>query len=184
MSAPSPSQSPTGPDAAPGRPAGRSPAPGSAPQAAAQPAAPGDVEARTFRLQRSAYLIVLFLAFCVAPLAFASSGAESAAAGFGPRALLMLIPVLAAVYIARTATVVDARGVAVRALLGSRRFGWDTVRGLTVDERAVYIVLADGAVRLPCVRIADLAAVTRASGGRLPQVAEPRPKSPPTKRRR
>jgi hypothetical protein len=45
-------------------------------------------------------------------------------------------------------------------------------------------VLGDGAVRLPCVRVADLAAVSRASGGHLPEIADPVPKFAPQRRRR
>ena len=64
----------------------------------------------------------------------------------------------------------------MRALFGSRPLPWADVRGLTVNGRSVYAVVADGAVRLPCVHVADLAAVSAASGGRLPELAEPTPK--------
>jgi hypothetical protein len=128
---------------------------------------------RTFRLPGSAYLIVLFLVFCVVPLAFTASAEQGAAAVVGPQSLLALIPVAAAVFIARTATIVDDTGIRVRALFGGRHLAWDEVRGLSVNERSVYAVVADGAVRLPCVRVADLAAVSKASGGHLPEVAEP-----------
>jgi len=56
--------------------------------------------------------------------------------------------------------------------------------GLSVHERTVYLVCRDGSLRLPCVRIADLAAVSRASGGRLPSVPEATPKFAPARRRR
>jgi hypothetical protein len=69
-------------------------------------------------------------------------------------------------------------------LLGSRRLGWDELRGLSVSGRSVYAVCVDGAVRLPCVRVADLAAVARASDGRLPAIAEATPKYAPSRRRR
>jgi hypothetical protein len=48
----------------------------------------------------------------------------------------------------------------------------------------VYLVCRDGAVRLPCVRISDLAALSKASGGRLPAVAEPTAKFAPSRRPR
>jgi hypothetical protein len=131
-----------------------------------------------------AYLVVLFLLFCTAPLAFAGDGGEGARSVLGPRAVLIVIPVLAAVFIARTRTVVDADGVGVRAIFGTRRVPWDQIRGLSVHERTVYLVCRDGSVRLPCVRISDLAAVSKASGGRLPEVAEPTPKFAPSRRRR
>jgi hypothetical protein len=140
--------------------------------------------ARTFRLPALAYLVVLFLVFGTAPLAFAGDGSQGARSALGPRALLILIPILAAVFIARTRTVVDETGVSVRALFGTRRLGWPQIRGLSVTDRTVYLVCHDGSVRLPCVRITDLAAVSKASGGRLPEVVEAIPKYAPSRQRR
>ena len=146
------------------------------------PASPSD--ARTFRLPALAYLIVLFLVFCTAPLAFAGDSNAGARSALGPRALLILCPVLAAVFIARTRTVVSENGVSVRAMLGTRHLPWHEIRGLSVNERTVYLVCHDGSVRLPCVRISDLAGVSKASGGRLPEVAEATPKFAPSRSRR
>jgi hypothetical protein len=53
-----------------------------------------------------------------------------------------------------------------------------------VTDRTVYLVCHDGSVRLPCVRITDLAAVSKASGGRLPEVVEATPKYAPSRQRR
>ena len=146
--------------------------------------APSPTDARTFRLPALAYLVVLFLIFCTAPLAFAGSGSDSSGSALGPRAAFMLIPILAAFFIARTRTVIDANGVSVRALFGGRRVPWQEIQGLSVDARSVYLVCRDGSVRLPCVRVTDLAAVSKASGGRLPEVAEATPKFAPSRRRR
>lgn len=138
-----------------------------------------------FRLPGFSYLAVLFLLLCAAPLALSADGGdEGASVGWTWRAVLLAVPVLAALFIARTATVVSPDGVTVRALFGSRRLPWDQVRGLSVSERSVYAVIDDGAVRLPCVRTSDLAAVSRASGGRLPQIADPVRKYAPGRRRR
>jgi hypothetical protein len=148
---------------------------------------------RTFRLPRSAYLIVLFLVFCTVPLAFGTNQAHTAEdaardsttiAGveFGPRALLLIIPIAAAFYIARTSTTVNEAGIKVRALLGTRQMRWAELRGLSVNERSVYAVCSDGSVRLPCVRIGDLAAVSQASAGRLPELPAPTPKFAPSRR--
>lgn len=141
-------------------------------------------DARTFRLPALAYLVVLFLLFGAAPLAFAGDGSEGAHSALGPRALLVLVPVLAAVFIARTRTVVDQSGVSVRALVGTRHMPWTEIRGLSVTDRTVYLVCHDGSVRLPCVRISDLAAVSTASRGRLPEVPEAKPKYAPSRQRR
>ena len=150
---------------------------------------------RAYRVPRSAYLVVLFLLFGTLPLAFGDNQPHSAGdvvthvhrfagVAVGWLALLLLIPVLAAVYIARTATFVDADGIRVRALVGSRRLGWTQVRGLSVTGRSVYAVIAGGALRLPCVRVADLADLARHSGGHVPQLREPVRRFAPARRRR
>jgi hypothetical protein len=140
--------------------------------------------ARVFRLPALAYLAVLFLLFGAAPIAFTGHGVEGEPAVLGPQTLVLIVPVLAAVFIARWATVVDADGVTVRAAFGRRRYGWAEVRGLAVEGTQVLLVLVDGSVRLPCVRVTDLAAVSRASDGRLPELADPTPKFAPQRRRR
>jgi len=150
---------------------------------------------RVFRLPRSAYLAVLFLLFCTVPLAFSTDGgrgirdvtdSDNAISGFqlSPLVVLLVIPILAAVFIARTATIVDGDGIRVRALFGSRALPWASLRGLSVDERSVYAVTEDAAVRLPCVRVANLHELAAVSGGRLPEIARPKPKAAPMKRRR
>ena len=147
---------------------------------------------RVFRLPRSAYLAVLFLLFCTVPLALASDGghgitdSDTGISGFqlSPLILLLLIPVLAAVFIARTATIADASGIRVRAVFGSRSLPWEGVRGLSVGERAIYAVTDDGAVRLPCVRVANLHELAAVSEGHLPEIAKPVLKPAPMKRRR
>ncbi|MEO9133737.1 MAG: PH domain-containing protein [Jatrophihabitantaceae bacterium] len=151
--------------------------------------------ARTFRLPRSAYLIVLFLVFCTVPLALGDNSVHSAADAadkggtgvsgieLGPRALLLLLPIVVACFIARTATTVSPSGIRVRALLGSRTLAWSDLRGLSVEQRSVYAVCHDGSVRLPCVRVNDLAAVSAASDGRLPEVSAPKLRFAPSRRR-
>jgi hypothetical protein len=131
------------------------------------------VSSRVFRLPRSAYLAVLFLVLCATPLV------QHPLASF-----VYAIPVAAAVFIARTATIVDDQGITVRALVGHRTLPWAELRGLSVTGRSVYAVTDAGAVRLPCVRLADLAALSAASGGRLPQLPEATPKYAPSRRRR
>jgi hypothetical protein len=131
------------------------------------------VSSRVFRLPRSAYLAVLFLVLCATPLV------QHPLASF-----VYVIPVAAAVFIARTATIVDDQGITVRALVGHRTLPWAELRGLSVTGRSVYAVTDAGAVRLPCVRLADLAALSAASGGRLPQLPEATPKYAPSRRRR
>ncbi len=150
--------------------------------------APGPV---VIRLPRTSYLVVVFLLVASIAVAFGDnqphgledSRAGTAFAGFsiGPQAIVLLVPILAAVFIARTATLVSAEGLRVRALFGSRELPWDSVRGLSVSGRGVYAVVDDGAVRLPCVRIAHLGPMSRRSGGRLPELADATPKPAPSR---
>ncbi|MBN9620750.1 MAG: PH domain-containing protein [Actinobacteria bacterium] len=147
---------------------------------------------QVFRLPASAYLIVLFLIFGTVPLAFTESafnfgdtgGEQGPPPFYGWPMIFLLIPILAAVFIRRTATIVTPAGIRVRAVFGSRRMAWTEVRGLSVNGNSVYAVLADGSVRLPCVRQADLGAVSRASGGYLPEIGEEPAKHAPARRRR
>jgi hypothetical protein len=126
------------------------------------------------------YFAVLFLVVGCSPVAFAVGSGD-----VGPQTLIMIVPVVAAIFIARWATIVDARGITVRAAFGKTRLGWDEIRGLSVDGRSVYAVTPDGSWRLPCVHVANLAELSRASGGRLPAIADPKPKfAPPHRRRR
>jgi hypothetical protein len=125
---------------------------------------------------------VLFLLIGVTPLAVAAGTDHLSRPVFGPRLLLFLLPVLAIVFIARTATIVGPSGVRVRAAFGSRQLAWSSLRGLSVSGRSVYAVIANGSVRLPCVRVADLAEVSRVSEGRLPPIADPVRKYAPSKR--
>ncbi|HEY3738129.1 MAG TPA: PH domain-containing protein [Jatrophihabitans sp.] len=153
---------------------------------------------RVFRLPTLAYLAVLLLIACTVPLAFAGNGegtiidhndqVNDHSSGIGglhvtPLIVLLVIPILAALYIGRTATFVSEDGIRVRAIFGSRTLPWTSIRGLETAERAVYAVIEGGAVRLPCVRLADLHAVAAASGGHLPDLPAPAMKSAPIRRR-
>jgi hypothetical protein len=136
-----------------------------------------------FRLPALAYVAVLFLLFCALPIALTTTGAYSAPAQLSIRSVALLIPLLALVFVARTATIVSDRSITVRAAFGRRVLPWAQIRGLSVNGNNVYAVLADGSIRLPCVRIAHLAALARASGGRLPELPDPRAKFAPRRRR-
>jgi hypothetical protein len=145
-----------------------------------------------FRLPPMAYLAVLFVLFGTVPLAFtaanftfdAKGSAEGAPGVIGWQTALFVIPVLVGVFIRRWATIVDSRGVTVRAAFGSRLLPWPTLRGLSIRGRNVYAVTDEGVWRLPCVHVADLGMLARASDGRLPQIADPRPKFAAQRRRR
>src|SRR5947209_3326129 len=146
------------------------------------------------RLPRTSYLFVVFLFFASIAVGFGDDdphGLRDSASGngfgglhVGWPTLVLLLPVLATVFIARTATIVSADGLRARALFGSVDLPWDEIRGLTVSGRAVYAVVSDGAIRLPCVRIAHLGPITRLSGGHLPELPDAQPKPAPQRTRR
>jgi hypothetical protein len=108
------------------------------------------------------YLIVAFTALCCTAVVHSPV-----------LALVYLIPLAAAFYVARTATIVDDRGVHARAMFGSRTIGWDELVGLRLDRSgAVYAVdRAGGQLQLPCVRSTRLDELVAAGAGRIPDPA-------------
>jgi hypothetical protein len=112
-----------------------------------------------------AYLIVAFTALCCTAVVHSPV-----------LALVYLIPLAGALYVARTATVVDSAGLHARALLGSRTIGWNELAGLRLDRSgAVYAVdRAGGQLRLPCVRSTRLDELIAAGAGRIPDPAAAR----------
>ncbi len=124
-----------------------------------------------FRLPRSAYLPVLFLGLGVTVLV--SSLAWTT---------VYLVPLLAAFFVARRATIVDARQITVRAMFGRESIPWNRVRGLLISERGhVSVALDDqSAVLLPYVRVRHLPVLSQVSGNLVPAIPAPvRPADPP-----
>jgi hypothetical protein len=137
-----------------------------------------------FRLPRTTYAVVFFLTVGITPLALYGGYDHPTNATVSLLTLFYLLPVLSVLYIARTSTRVDAAGMTIKAIFGSRRLGWADVRGLSVTGRNIYAVTAAGAVRLACVRQRDLSAVAAASGGHLPDLPEEPPHYAPSGHRR
>ena len=126
-------------------------------------------------MPRSAYLAVLFLVLGVTVLV----------RGY-VWLLVYLVPLGAAFFIARRATVLDSDGIEVRAVLGRRRVPWADVAGLAVDERgAVAASLISGDVlQLPYVRVSHLPVLSGLTGGTIPAIEDvPRPAGTPRRRR-
>jgi hypothetical protein len=121
-----------------------------------------DLARTVLKHPNSAYLIAGFVAICVttvvrSPIQF----------------LVYLIPAACVLYIARTATIVDAAGITARAMFGSQRVAWSDMVGLRLtDKGAVYAVDANGTqLRLPCVRSTKLTPLIAAGNGRIPNPA-------------
>lgn len=134
------------------------PATGSAPEAA-EP----KQTAQVIRITQMAYLGVLVLLFCVF---FAFVG--------WPIALwwLLLIPVAAAVWIARTRTTVSEDGLELRTVFGSRHLDWAQVAGVGIPKRG-YVrarLTDDTEVKLPAVSYDRLRDLIRAANGRIPDL--------------
>jgi PH (Pleckstrin Homology) domain-containing protein len=104
-------------------------------------------------------LVVLFLLICVTPAAFLML----------PLLVLYALPLGVLLWIWRSGTDVDADGITVRAIAGSRRVSWNDIAGLSPTGRGdLRAVLADGRLlRLPQARLRHLTVIAAASGGRV-----------------
>jgi hypothetical protein len=118
---------------------------------------------QVIRITQMAYLGVVVLLFCVF---FAFVG--------WPIGLwwLLLLPVAAAVWIARTRTAVSEDGLDLRTVFGSRHLDWAQIAGVSIPKRGfVRAHLTDDTeVKLPAVSYDRLRDLIRASNGRIPDL--------------
>jgi len=123
-------------------------------------AAPPSVQRVIFRVPVTGLLPLGLLAICESPVVASTSVVF---------ALLYLIPIVGAVWILRTRTVVDAEQLRTRTLFGGRALAWADIRSLKLPRRGwVNAVLAgDELVPLPGVRTRHLSMLAALSGGRL-----------------
>ncbi len=138
------------------------------------PGVASDLKIVKLRPSRSWLIVVLFLLFCVTPLAFVGT----------PLLVLYVIPLGVLLWIFRSGTDIDADGLTVRAIAGRRRISWDEVQALSPAPRGeLRAVLKDGRLLpLPQVRLRHLDLIAAVSGGRVPTVndaaaGEPAPPS-------
>jgi hypothetical protein len=119
----------------------------------------------------SAYFIVAFFALCATVIVRSWL-----------QALVYLVPLAGAIYVARTATIIDDEGITARVVFGSQQVRWEELRGLRLmDSGAVYVVDTGGTqLRLPCVRNTKLEPLIAASDGRIPNPATASAPSPAT----
>jgi Bacterial PH domain len=85
-------------------------------------------------------------------------------------ALLLVIPIMLSVAIARYRTVADSTTVRARSLLSSETVDWDDIDGLRFDRSSWACAhLKNGEdLRLPAVTFATLPLLTEVSAGRVP----------------
>ncbi len=112
------------------------------------------------RMSRAALMPVLVLGVCVLPVA--------AAAWWG--LVVLLVPLLAAVWVLRIGVDIGPAGITPRTLLAADTVPWDDVAGIRVGEDQELWVVRNGGteVRLPVLRARDLSRLAAVSGGRIP----------------
>jgi hypothetical protein len=117
------------------------------------------------RMSRTMLLPLVLFALCLLPVVL-----------FSPWGLLLLLlPVLLAVWVLRVGVTVDDDGIGVQSLVGRRRIGWTEVAGIRVGQRGdLWLVTTRGTeLRLPVLRARDLPRLSAVSGGRIDVPAPP-----------
>ena len=111
------------------------------------------------RMTRTALIPVGLLALCTVPLAFAAPWTP----------VLLLIPLVVALWVLRVGVDIADDGLTVRSLAGERRVPWDELAGIRVAPRGdLWLVTTAGTeVRVPVMRARDLPRLAALSGGRI-----------------
>jgi hypothetical protein len=133
------------------------------PKPAASTPVPAGLPAGTLlrlRPSRVGLMVVLVFAVCMTPFA-------------GQRLYLVplyIVPIVLLWWLLRAGTDIDDTGITVRAMLGSRHWNWDELRGFSTTGRGTLAaVLQDGRiVRLPSARARHLELIGKVSAGRVP----------------
>ncbi len=112
------------------------------------------------RMSRTMLLPLVLFALCLLPVVLLSPWGL----------LLLLLPLLLAVWVLRVGVTVDDDGVGVQLLVGSRHLAWREVAGIRVGERgALWLVTTRRTeLRLPVLRARDLPRLAALSDGRIP----------------
>ncbi|MGH3786350.1 MAG: PH domain-containing protein [Pseudonocardiaceae bacterium] len=114
----------------------------------------------TFRRPLTALIGVFGLIVCMTPVAFGVPGLR----------VLYVLPLVLAIWLVRSRTVVDRETLVARRVWGSQRIAWSDLAGLRVDDRSRIRAVVRGGeeVGLPAVRARHLPLLAAMSGGRLP----------------
>jgi hypothetical protein len=117
------------------------------------------------RMSRTMLLPLVLFALCLLPVVL-----------FSPCGLLLLLlPVLLAVWVLRVGVTVDDEGIGVQSLVGRRRIGWAELAAIRVGQRGdLWLVTTRRTeLRLPVLRARDLPRLSAVSGGRIDVPAPP-----------
>ncbi|MGW0246947.1 PH domain-containing protein [Nocardia goodfellowii] len=125
--------------------------------------ATGGSEPKVIRIPQTSYIGVVVLFFCVF---FFFAG--------WPIGLwwLLLIPLAAALWIARTQTRVSDAGLDLRTVFKQRHIDWDQLKGVSIPKRG-YVrahLTDDSEVKLPAVGYDRLRELISAAEGRIPDL--------------
>jgi hypothetical protein len=84
--------------------------------------------------------------------------------------VLYLLPLILAIWVVRTRTVVGPETLTAYRIWGTRRIAWSDLVGLRVDDGSRIWAVQHGGdeVRLPALRARHLPVLAAISGGRLP----------------
>ncbi|TQN41780.1 PH (Pleckstrin Homology) domain-containing protein [Blastococcus colisei] len=117
------------------------------------------------RMNRTALFPVGLLAVCTVPLAFAAAWTP----------ILLLIPLMVALWVLRAGVDIADEGLTVRSTFGQRQVPWRDVAGIRVAPRGdLWLVTTSGTeIRLPVMRARDLPRLAALSGGRIEVPAPP-----------
>ena len=110
-------------------------------------------------------LPLVLLTLCLLPVALLS-----------PWALLILVvPLLLALWVLRVGVTIGDGGIGVQSLLGGRSVPWTDLAGIRVGAgRRLWLVTTRGTeIRLPVLRARDLPRLAALSGGRIDVPAPP-----------
>lgn len=117
------------------------------------------------RMSRTNLLPVVLLALCLLPVAL-----------YSPWALLvLLVPLLVALWVLRVGVTVGEDGIGVQSLAGARSIPWADIAGIRVGEggRLWLVTTRRTEIRLPVLRARDLPRLAGLSGGRIDVPAPP-----------
>ncbi|SDM96737.1 PH domain-containing protein [Allokutzneria albata] len=123
-----------------------------------------------FQLPKVALLPIALLALCMTPVAFGAPGLVA----------IYLVPLALVWVVLRARTVVGSDGLVVRTASGSRRIEWGQVTSLHLGRPNKVSLVLNGGERLtlPAVRLGDLPALAKASGGAVPDPSATAEKAP------